>query len=463
MNGSLNLIWAAHIRKKSDAMLEKAILRQAEFIEQLNYEAIDEKVRNNEKRILLDSIGCMAAGSKQLKKGRLAKGKHLVIGDSVRREKMSAVFVNASAMVKNELDEGNQFAFGHPACHILPALFAEAEEKKVTPEEFLTAFLAAYETAARWGAAVRLHKNMHVHGTMQTMGAAAAVCKLHHCSKKEIFESIVLANSLPQSTTWKAAFHGDQIRNGYVGVSNLIGMHAFLMTKTGVKSSIETLQSVWNEIVGDGIREEFLTENLGNDYWCGKNYFKMHSACRYVHAFADMVKELKKTGLKNEDITRIELYTYKQAAMISQKEAENAFAAKFSIPVSVAMMFENGSLALEHTTDKDAQAARVKLLAKKIEVKEDKEYTKMLPEVRANRMAVYTTNQGCYELKCQSVKGDYSNPFSSEELERKFERLTDGIWTPERQKQIIRTISHLEECKNMEELFKLLAGRKRGK
>ena len=32
--------------------------------------------------------------------------------------------------ILNELDEGNQFAFGHPACHIVPAYLAEIEEKE---------------------------------------------------------------------------------------------------------------------------------------------------------------------------------------------------------------------------------------------------------------------------------------------------------------------------------------------
>lgn len=432
--------------------LEEAIKKQAAFVEQITYEKLTPKTIGQVKLVLLDSIGCMAAGNRQYETDGLPPGRYSLIG-AEKKTKTAAVFINGAAMVKNELDEGNQFAYGHPACHIVPAFLAEIEDKKISGKEAITAFAAAYEVSCRWGCSTKMKTSMHVHGTMQTMGAAAVSCRLNHCSAEETKEAIVLANSLPQTASWSSAFEGDQLRNAYIGVANNIGMNAFRMVRSGIKSSIKTLYNVWNTVLDGEIRVDGLTTGLGQRYYLDTNYFKVHSSCRYTHSFVDSVRKFMGQGLQYEEIQKIEIETYAAAAKLKDTMVNNSFAMKFSIPVSVAVCMVYGDLSMDNVTDEHVADTRVIELASKISVRENPDYTAALPELRKNKITVFTIMGKIYEEETKVTKGDYLEPFTKEELLQKFQMITEGIWSDEKRKKIIDFVLKLEEKENVAEVM----------
>ncbi|EHK80314.1 MmgE/PrpD, partial [Saccharomonospora azurea SZMC 14600] len=60
----------------------------------------------------------------------------------------AAAWLNATALVALELDEGNKYAKGHPAAHGFPAVLALADTRDSSGAETAAALLAAYEVAA---------------------------------------------------------------------------------------------------------------------------------------------------------------------------------------------------------------------------------------------------------------------------------------------------------------------------
>lgn len=438
------------------AKLENAIKRQAEFTEALTFEDLPREVVDQAKLVLLDSIGCIAVGNQFEKESVSGQGSYCVVGKT-KSDKVTAVFLNGCAMVRNEMDEGNQFASGHPACHFLPAFLAECQETEgLTGKEAIAALVAAYEVSCRWGSSAKANPAMHVHGTMQTAGAAVVVGKLRNCPGEEIEQAILLANSLPQMTTWQSAFHGDQIRNAYVGLSNEIGAGAYGMIRSGIESSVETLCSVWSDVIGGSIEEEGLIRDLGKDFYMTKNYFKVLAACRYTHSFADVMDGFLKGGLKPEEIERIEINTYHAAAKLSGQRARNSFGAKFSIPVSLAVKVIYGELVMESMTDEHVKDERVLNLAERIFVYENAEYNELLPDIRKNGMKVIKKDGTVLESETEVTKGDYLDPFSKEEVLEKFRSLTGKIWSSERQERIIDFVSHLDEKERIQMLFELI-------
>ncbi len=435
--------------------LEEAIRKQAEFIEGLSYSDLPEQTIEQIKLVLLDSIGCMALGNSQYAIDDDETGNYTVVGQR-KKSKTEAVFRNGASMVRNELDEGNQFAFGHPACHIIPACLAELENKRISGEEAIVSIAAAYEVSCRWGSGAKLKPAMHVHGTMQTMGAAAVSCKINHCKSKEIKDAIILANSLPQSTSWNSAFEGDQIRNGYIGIANLIGMNAFRMVRMGIMSSVSTLNDVWGNVLEGGIETEKLCDGLGQKYYLNKNYFKIHSACRYTHSFADMLQNFKVQGLKWDEITHIKVETYAAAAKLKGKKANNSFAMRFSIPVSIAVCMIYGDLSVANVTDEHVTDKRVAELAARVSVEENPSYTALLPNVRKNKIEIFTESGKTYKEETDVTKGDFLDPFGREDIIQKFCSITKNVWNEERRRQIIKYVLNLEDKKDVSELFALL-------
>ena len=435
--------------------LESAIEKQALFAEEFSFEAMDPEVIDRAKLILLDSIGCMAAGNIQYEEAFLEDGDFRLIGRRKTSKELSVIF-NGASMVKNELDEGNQFAFGHPACHIVPALLAETQSLNAAGNKMLEALVTAYEISCRWGCSARAKAQMHVHGTMQTVGAAIAACKLNSLSREEICRAILLANSLPQATTWVSALNGDQLRNAYIGLSNLVGMNAFRMTKAKIESSIASLISVWQEVLDGDIDAEGLTKDIGVDFYISKNYFKVHSGCRYTHGFVDMLQELLDEGLRKDDIARIEVETYHAAAKLSGQDAPNGFAARFSIPVAIAIYLIYGAISIETLTDENAVNKEVKELAHRVFVTENEEFNRQLPEIRHNKITVYTKNGTALVKDTTVTRGDYLDPFSKADVIQKFENITRNVFGKERQTEIEEYIFDLENKESVQPLFDLL-------
>ena len=435
--------------------LERAVHTQAQFAAGLRYADLHPKTVRQGKRILLDSLGCMAAGSLSLGKDELPQGDFPIVGHDAADED-TAVFLSGTAMVKNELDEGNQFAFGHPACHVVPALLAESGRLHLSGKEFLTALTAGYEIACRWSAAVSLRPSAHVHGTAATAGAAAAVGAARKLPEQTLCDTLLLAASLPQNAAWESAFHGDQIRNAYIGLSNVVGMRAADMVRFGVASSFQTLESVWTEVFGEGLCPETLTKGLGTEFLIEKNYMKRYAACRYVHAFADAVSEFMQDGLQADQIGRIHLRTYRAAAHLCGQSAENGFAARFSIPVALAILLVRGSLTIETMTDEAARDPAVLALAKRITVEEDAGYTALLPQVRANHIAVWRTDGAKLEKEIRAARGDYLLPLTDAELKQKFRSLSASVWSEERQNLLTAMAANLENLADMAELAVLL-------
>src|SRR5690606_33092176 len=101
-----------------------------------------------------------------------------VLGLSILVPEVIAAMANAQGMVSQELDEGNVYAKGHPASHILPALLAVAYRQNSAGAPFLESFLLGYEISARLGHAIRLKPAIHPHGNWAMVGGSLAVGKL---------------------------------------------------------------------------------------------------------------------------------------------------------------------------------------------------------------------------------------------------------------------------------------------
>lgn len=99
---------------------------------------------------------------------RATGGSAPVIGSGLSASAGEAAFLNGVAGTTLELDEGNQFACGHPAIHVVPALLAIAG--KHSGLALLTALVLGYEIGARIGIASRLRVTMHPHGNWGTVG-----------------------------------------------------------------------------------------------------------------------------------------------------------------------------------------------------------------------------------------------------------------------------------------------------
>lgn len=407
-------------------VLEEKIRMQASFAKKLNYADIPEEANVRARWVILDSLGCIVKGLQ---------------GRAIGLDTEDNILDIAVSMITTELYEGNRKAVGHPACHILPLMLAEAEKKEVKWEQFVQIFTAAYEVASRWGASVLFSHSVLGHGTVMTSGAVIAESLLQGISEEDIYEALLLAGSLPNVSVWQSVFDGSQLHDAYAGLAAITAKKAVRMQQQGMRSTGKIVNSVYADVMGAEIKPEKLTAELGEEYWLCSNYFKVHTGCRFVHPFADLLKEELEAGLKKEDVSEIHVYTYKKAARLTDQRVPNDLAAKFSIPVSLAVQLEKGSL----TPDTIRNCQDDESVAKwegHIWLNEDEEYNKLLPDVRGGRMEITLEDGSVLKREVFHAVGDFDNPqpYTEENLIAKFRENTKEYMSTKEQDKLIQNV-----------------------
>ena len=133
-----------------------------DWVAGLRWEAVPGRVQQRLRLVLLDVLAVACLGATDSAQQRFVTawapgaGPSPVFGAGAHANVEAAAWLNATALVRLELDEGNKYAKGHPAAHGFPAVLALAAAQQVDSADLLISLLAAYEVAARYGRATRL-------------------------------------------------------------------------------------------------------------------------------------------------------------------------------------------------------------------------------------------------------------------------------------------------------------------
>lgn len=415
--------------------------------------------------VMLDCIGAMAAGMQETENaalaGRLARrgrGEVAAIGAGVALRGDDAAFVNGIAGTALELDEGNQFARGHPGIHVLPAALATALANGRSGAELLTAFILGYEIGARVGAACRLRPSVHPHGTWGTIGAAFATALLEGADETRLAETINVAATMSVGASLSAMLEGATARNSYCGLSNRNGMAAWDLVASGFTGERDCVGSVYGSILAEGFSPAGMTEELGTRFQIERNYFKRHAACRFTHAALDVVVRLiaENGTLAPEAIESIEVATYAMAAQLDGPEPHNVLAARFSLPFAIATTLVNGEASVHAFREPSLSDARIRGLARIVRVREHADYTALLPAMRPAAVTVRLRDGRVLSGETLTNRGDAVDPFTANEVRAKFRDLAAPVWGETHAERVHAAVETIDTAGNLTGLNGLL-------
>ena len=442
----------------------------ARFAAEVRFKDLDAGVIHRTRQVLYDSIAAIAAGAQEREVADLAERlarlggtggiDTAAIGLHRRLPVTTAVLVNGTAGTMLELDEGNQFARGHPGMHVVPAALATAERLGASGTDLLLALALGYEIGARVGIASKLRVTMHPHGTWGTIGAAVAVAKLCGADAEQMREAINVASTLGLGTSRRTMLEGGTVRNSFAGWSNHMGLIAWEMVEAGFTGEVDGVGTVYGTVIADNFRPDEMTAELGRRWEIARNYFKRHACCRYNHGALDALARITAEAggrLDPAAIARIDVATYVWAAQLAGQDPHNMLAAKFSLPFSIATTIVHGMASVEAFRDAALANSSIRDLAQRIFVTEDKALTAKLPGLRPARVTV-TLNDGRV-LRAESLtnRGDTEDPYSEDEVRAKFMDLSEPVWGRAHAERILRTCETLDQAADIKTLMELIA------
>ena len=398
----------------------------------LSWSSVPAEVQDRTLLVLFDTLGVMLAGAATPEVQALAAqfreaGSSPLVGFGRTTSADAACWVNGTAVCSLELDEGSKYARGHPAAHVLPAALAVGAGHRGS--DWLAAFLAGYETAARFGRATRLRSGVHPHGTWGATGAAAAAGRLAGLDGDGMAAAIDAAAGLTLAPHFESALSGNPVRNLWVGAANTAGLAAARLAAArlaagGMAVPGDTASFTLGQILGD-FDPTPLGQPFDERFDILGGYFKRHAACAYTHAPADAILELRENGpFDPDEVETVTVETFAIAAGLNRTEWPTRLAAMFSIPYVTAVMLLDGSFGPEASSD--ARRADLVLgdLARRVEVKATDEFETRLPERRGARVTVQMYDGSRRSAEVEQPVGDSAHqPLGWDEISTKLSEL----------------------------------------
>jgi 2-methylcitrate dehydratase PrpD len=429
----------------------------AEFLAGFRFASLGATTVDQTSYVILDTIGAIAGGSAEPEMRTLTAkltvspaGDASVIGTDKKAVSAAAAFLNGTSGTFLEMDEGNRFAKGHPAIHVLPAAWALAEIKGLSGKALTEALVLGYEVGARIGIAASLRPDMHPHGTWGTVGAAVAVARLLGYDAAKMRETINVASSLTLATSKRTMLEGGTVRNAYAGISSRMGLMAIDLVDAGFVGERDGLSSVFGRVVSERFDAARMIEGLGRDWQIDRNYFKLHSCCRYNHGALDALDNLlAKNTVAADAVERVDIASYLYAAELDDQAPRNTLAGKFSVPFAVATRLVRGSSQVENFTWDAVRDERVQAMAKRVFVTEDKAMTARLPQYRPARVDVCLRDGRTLSAIVETNRGDDQDPYSRDELVGKYFSLAGRVWTHEVADEVRKKVLGLADVDNV--------------
>jgi 2-methylcitrate dehydratase PrpD len=434
----------------------------SEFAAGLRYEDLPVEVVRRAKNVMADSMAVIASGAQEQEIAAMAKeidppaGPAVLLGLGRKADSLNAALINGTAGTFLELDEGNQFARGHPAIHVVPAILALGEERSFSGRDLIAALVVGYEIGARIGIASKIRMSMHPHGTWGTVGATAAAGRLDGVDAAAMKEMINISSSLGLTTSRQTMLQGGTVRNTFSGVSNYMGLLTLKLFKAGFTGERDGLSTVYGSVISEVFEPDAMTEDLGTRFEIARNYFKRHACCRYNHsaldALMDIASRFEGGRIPADQVAKVKVETYSLAAQLCDPKPANMLAAKFSIPFAVGTYLVHGDTGVPSFRAEKTGNEDIHRLAGLTTVLEDQDLTAMMPSRRPSRVTVTLTDGTTHSAETFLNKGDFEDPYSEDEIRAKYYELAEPIWGRSVAEALHQDLMRLEEIENVRDM-----------
>lgn len=404
----------------------------AELAVSLRDEGMSAELGDRAVLVLLDLFSVTLAGARTPELRRLAgtftgaPGATRTIGSALSTSPETAGFLDAVASCCLELDEGNKYAAGHPAAHVVFAAVAAARLtlEAVDGARFRAAVVAGYEVAARFGRAMHRDPGWHTHGHWGATGAATAAALVLGGDAEQVAAAIDASTSLIHVTPWPVVLEGGFVRNLWIAGANRAGLDAARLTLAGLTSNTGSAQHSLGALVGR-LDPSVLTRGLGSDWLVMQGYAKQHASCSYTHAVVDAIQAMRRgASWGADDVDGVLVRTHRLAEPLLRAEPTSRLGAMFSLPFVAAMALVAYAVDPEAMDPHGPDFQRASLLEPRVRVELAPHLDALLPERRAAEVTVQLRDGSSIGVGLPNPVGDVDHfPFGRADILAKAQRL----------------------------------------
>jgi len=477
-------------------MSDKSIARQmAEFAVGLKYEDLPKNVIYEVKRFLYDSIGC-AYGSMsthdvksmlEIYQDMGGKPESKVFGFGDELPAVSTALIN-SLMIR-ALDFNDIYWKDDPShpSDIIPAALSAAEKVDASMEDVIVAIVLAYEFEQRLCLFAKpgVRERKWHHATLTQFVSPIVAGKILGLTVDEMVNAIgingshnhtigcptagkltMMKNTVDPMAVQAGVFAALLAQKGYSGTEKVFeGKEGFMDAFIGWNAKDETLKPT--DMEGrDGVSSwawdvDALVGNLGADYKileCGMKAFPTE-ALTHTH-ISCALNAMINNGLDYTDVKEIKVTAFAQAYDIlfdpAKYRPESRETADHSLPYCMAVAIVDKKITTQSFSEEKLKDPAIFEVIDKIKGEPSLEFEKMFPAKQPSRVVITTNDGRSFEEYLEYPKGDPREPMTLEDLENKFNSLSDGVLSESRLSEVKELIFSCEKVSAREFMSNLV-------
>src|SRR6266404_6731825 len=412
----------------------------ARFALGLALDDVPAPVVDKAKQLVLDIIGsCLASSREEFGQAVLRATESLgglpestLIGAKTRVGAACAVLANGTLAHGLDFDDTREDAIVHTGCVAVPTALAVGEAVGASGRAVLEAIVAGVEVMCRVGLAVpgRFHaRHYHPTSLAGSFAAAAVAGRLYNLTEDQLVHAFGICGSQAGGIIEYLA-DGSWTKRLHPGWAAHAGVTAVVLARAGFsgpETVFEGAHGFYQAFAGAFAETtlDALLATLGHQWELEQLTLKPYPCGSIAQPYMDCALRLReKHQIRPEDIASISCRTAEGPVprlwepLAAKHRPANGYAAKFSLPYLLAVMFVKGRAALAEFTDEAVRDSSVLEVAGKVGYELD--HTIDYPRQFIGHVAVRLGDGRLLEERQDHPRGGPDSPMSRDEVEAKF-------------------------------------------
>lgn len=338
-------------------------------------------------RHMLDGIGTAIAGYRSgaaaaavsVARGLGGPPESTIFGSSIRVSAPAAALANGTLVHALDFDDTHAGGLVHATAVVLPAAFGVGEFNGASGKDVLLAAVVGYEAACRIAAAAP--HGFHARGLHATMVAgvfssALIAARLQGLNLDQATNALGIAGSQAGGLL---AFLGTgastkQLHPGFASQAGILAARLAAAGATGPETVFDGPHGVFDALAAGPHAQQGILTGLGDIWETTRIGIKPYPACQLSHASLDALnKARQQQSFSAEEVQSIRVLVHPDSASIvcdpsrDLTRPASAYAAKFSLPWSLAALIVDGEMTLGTFEPSSIEREHVSRLAERVE------------------------------------------------------------------------------------------------
>ncbi len=456
--------------------------RLADYVTGMKIGDLPSEVVDKTKLCILDTIGCMLAGSRDEVGVRIIAhalrygppGPCTVFGHLRSLGPEHAALANGTLAHVLEWDDGHRPSGNHIGGVVVPAALTMAQAIGASAPELLLSVTLGYDVMGRVGEAVCLPRNVtpfHGNGTVGVFGAAAAAGRLLGLNAGQLANALGIAGDGASGLREFPRPNGMDCKPLHVGRAAQTGITAALLAAEGFQGPDTILEgrAGFCAAMTPEARLELICLELGQRFAVLESGFKVHACMGQFTAIDAALWLRKEYDLDPASIQRIKIAMPVSARINDpvrkQRHPSNVGNARYSIPFTVAAALIDGEVTHRQISRTRLADPVIAALAERVEFVSDPEVEAIF--VAQKRDEPYFHIPLSVEVECggHSYRRLERTPFGYDPQQRgltqaqavaKFRSMVDGVLSETQADRVVDWVLGLDNGSAVAHLSSLL-------